>query len=234
MQPSTAAQCTAHARAPAQETRDVAVQGRERLRVRGVARGRAGLPARAACERSAQTRCPACLGAQRAPKLQTFLLLLVSAVCPKHEELHQQMCISSGDLRALRCSRCSASAHLHLLLDPGQQRRRVLQPAGRLLVVVLGPAPHAGARAGRLAGCGPARALAESVRVYLGPVPRLDERAVHRAGQALGLSAEVLLHVLELHQREPLNAAATKQTTILHKECLLAKQARLICYGHEY
>ncbi len=72
-------------------------------------------------------------------QLQTFLLLLVSAVCPKYEEQHQQMCISSGDLRALRCSRCSASAHLHLLLDLGQQRRRVLQPAGRLLVVGLGP-----------------------------------------------------------------------------------------------
>jgi len=69
--------------------------------------------------------------------------------------------------------------------------------------------------------------------VYLGLVSRLDERTVHRAGQALGLSAELLLHVLELHQREPLSAAATKQTTTLHKECLLAEHARLICYGHE-
>jgi len=57
----------ARTRAPAQEARDIAFQGRARLRVRGVARGRAGLFARAACERSAQTRCPACLGAQRTP-----------------------------------------------------------------------------------------------------------------------------------------------------------------------
>jgi hypothetical protein len=204
-----AAQCTAHARAPAQEAGDIAVQGRERLRVRGVARRRAGLPAGEACERSARTRCPPVLALSA---LRKFAFLIIASQCC----LAQVRAAASAKVPQLRPAR---AAVLGLLSERAPAPAPRSWPAAPPRPPACRPSPgsppgpphHTLALAQAAWQAAVRHERSQSARVYLGLVSRLDKRVVHRAGQALGLCAELLLDVLELHQGKPLNAAATKQ-----------------------